>query len=91
MKWNGISAKTPLRPGKQLTIWTKASGKSQNANAVMRTVKYKVRSGDSLARIASKFNVTVDDLLEWNQLKASKYLQPGQMLTLFVDVTRVKT
>ncbi|WP_243881627.1 LysM peptidoglycan-binding domain-containing protein [Shewanella algae] len=91
VKWNGISAKTPLRPGKQLTIWTKASGKSQNANAVMRTVKYKVRSGDSLARIASKFNVTVDDLLEWNQLKASKYLQPGQMLTLFVDVTRVKT
>jgi membrane-bound lytic murein transglycosylase D len=50
-------------------------------------VKYKVRNGDSLARIADKFNVTVSQLQEWNQLQRQKYLQPGQVLTLFVDVT----
>jgi len=47
-----------------------------------------VRNGDSLARIAGKFNVRVSDIKRWNRKKTqSKYLQPGQRLTLYVDVT----
>ena len=52
----------------------------------MRTVRYKVRKGDSLARIASKFNVTVRQIAEWNGLDLKRYLQPGQPLKLYVDV-----
>jgi len=44
---------------------------------------YRVRRGDSLYRIASRFNVTVDDLVSWNALDPSRYLQPGQQLRLF--------
>jgi membrane-bound lytic murein transglycosylase D len=44
---------------------------------------YRVRAGDSLYRIASRFNVTVDDLVSWNALDPSQYLQPGQQLRLF--------
>jgi len=51
-------------------------------------VHYRVRKGDSLARIAQKFSVTIAKLRQWNSLKKGKYLQPGQRLTLYVDVTQ---
>ncbi|MBO1270212.1 MULTISPECIES: lytic transglycosylase [Shewanella] len=82
--WNGMSVKDALHPGKVLVLW---HNRSSDESAITRTVKYKVRNGDSLARIADKFNVTVSQLQEWNQLQRQKYLQPGQVLTLFVDVT----
>jgi membrane-bound lytic murein transglycosylase D len=53
----------------------------------MRNIIYKVRSGDSFARIASKFNVRIGDIERWNKLDRTKYLQPGQRLKLSVDVT----
>ncbi len=53
---------------------------------VTRKVHYKVRKGDSLARIASKFNVTVRQIGEWNQLDTQRYIQPGQGLLLYVNV-----
>ena len=51
--------------------------------------RYRVRQGDSLARISQKFNVRISDLKRWNAAEVkAKYLQPGQMLTLYVDVMR---
>ena len=46
-------------------------------------VRYQVRSGDSLYKIARKFQVKVADLQRWNSV--GRYLQPGQQLTVFVD------
>ncbi|MEW8289742.1 MAG: LysM peptidoglycan-binding domain-containing protein [Candidatus Thiodiazotropha endolucinida] len=36
--------------------------------------------------MAQRFKVSVADLKRWNTL-GSKYLQPGQRLKLYVDVT----
>jgi membrane-bound lytic murein transglycosylase D len=47
-----------------------------------------VHKGDSLSRIADRFNVTVSDLRRWNTLSEGRYLQPGQHIKLYVDVTR---
>ncbi len=85
-KWNGMAPTDPLKPGKKLVVWTKTP--TSSTNGVVRKVTYKVRNGDSLARIAQKFKVDVDDIAKWNQLDMKKYLQPGQALKLFVDVTR---
>ncbi|PMG26489.1 lytic transglycosylase [Shewanella sp. 10N.286.52.C2] len=85
IRWNRLPKNGTLSIGKQLKIGAVSSSK----NNAERTVNYKVRSGDSLARIASKFNVSVNDLIEWNRLQNSKYIQPGQMLRLIVDVTKV--
>jgi membrane-bound lytic murein transglycosylase D len=87
-KWNGMAPTDPIRPGQALVIWQDKASEDQSQNAVMRSVYYKVRNGDSLARIAQKFNVSVSDIAKWNQLDTKKYLQPGQSLKLFVDVTR---
>ena len=93
-KWNGMAPTDTLRLGQELVIWKKAtaSGKSKSANAVMRTISYKVRPGDSLARIAQKFSVKIADLKRWNsKLAKSKYIQPGDKIKLYVDVTKVST
>jgi membrane-bound lytic murein transglycosylase D len=50
-----------------------------------RAKGYRVRRGDSLYRIAGKFNVSIDDIIAWNALDPGKYLQPGQTLTLYID------
>jgi len=44
---------------------------------------YRVRPGDSLYRIASRFNVSVSNIITWNALDPDDYLQPGQRLTLY--------
>ncbi|GAB5379689.1 MAG: LysM peptidoglycan-binding domain-containing protein [Aliiglaciecola sp.] len=87
-KWNGMAPTDMLHPGKKLVIWVNQVSESQRKDAVVRSLTYTVRKGDSLARIANKFKVKLNDLKRWNQGKLSKYLQPGQKLRVFVDVTR---
>ena len=79
-----------LRPGQTLAIWVNKVTDKQKDDAILRTLTYTVRRGDSLSRIASKFNLKISDIAEWNDLNAKRYLQPGQKLTLYVDVTRLK-
>ncbi|EKE84246.1 LysM peptidoglycan-binding domain-containing protein [Idiomarina xiamenensis] len=87
-KWNGMAPTDPLRPGQKLAIWL-TSKQAKNSDGVIRKVTYQVRNGDSLARIANRFNVTIKQIEHWNQINRRNYLQPGQRLQLFVDVTRV--
>jgi membrane-bound lytic murein transglycosylase D len=91
-KWNGFAPRDSLKLGQKLVIWQKPNmtrkGSNQNVEqAIMRNITYKVRSGDSLARIANKFNIRISDIERWNSLSRNKYLQPGQRLKLSVDVT----
>ncbi|MGL4225105.1 MAG: LysM peptidoglycan-binding domain-containing protein [Vibrio sp.] len=83
-KWNGMAPKDALRSGQKLVIW-----KDTKPTGVMRTVNYKVRSGDSLSSIANKFKVKTADIVKWNGLNNQKYLRPGQQLKLYVDVTKI--
>ncbi|MBD3584172.1 LysM peptidoglycan-binding domain-containing protein [Salinimonas sp. HHU 13199] len=89
-KWNGMAPNDPLHPGKELVIWVDQVSDSQHRDAVIKTLTYTVRHGDSLSVIASKFNVRVSDIKKWNDLAKQRYLQPGQKLKLFVDITRLK-
>jgi membrane-bound lytic murein transglycosylase D len=57
------------------------------ANNRIREITYVVRRGDSLSAIAGRFRVTVAKLVEWNAGAGDKHLQPGQRLTLFINVT----
>jgi len=96
-KWNGFAPRDTLKLGQKLVIWQKPSSSSKRAEtarinssveqAIMRNITYKVRNGDSFARIADKFNVRISDIERWNSLSRTKYLQPGQKLKLSVDVT----
>jgi membrane-bound lytic murein transglycosylase D len=90
--WNGKASRDPIFPGETLVIWTMAPVDVASLDTGLRPpmvkkLSYKVRNGDSLARIADKFNLSVDDILGWNQqFGGKKYIHPGDRLTLFVDV-----
>jgi len=82
MKANHVGPKDVLRVGQRLEIPTR----SGSSRSVIREVRYGVRKGDSLAKIASRFNVQVAEIANWNQLNLSNYLRPGQSLKLYVNV-----
>lgn len=87
-KWNSMAPTDTLSTGKKLVVWTKqpqqvATGMKDQR---MRKIRYRARSGDSYAGIAGKFNVSLGQLKQWNKIDTRKYLQPGDMLTLYVDV-----
>ncbi|EAR08413.1 LysM peptidoglycan-binding domain-containing protein [Reinekea blandensis] len=92
-KWNNMAPKDVLRPGQTLVIWSdepvSVTTASLDNRSVVRKVGYVVREGDSLYRIANKFNLRISDIQKWNTL-SQKYLQPGDRLTLYVDVTRMQ-
>ncbi|MCU7919806.1 MAG: LysM peptidoglycan-binding domain-containing protein [Candidatus Thiodiazotropha sp. (ex Epidulcina cf. delphinae)] len=90
--WNGMAPGDTLKPGQKLVIWVKKAPSSElsllnlQPTGTQSKLHYKVRRGDSLSRIAQRFKVSISDLKRWNTLN-SKYLQPGQRLKLYVDVT----
>jgi membrane-bound lytic murein transglycosylase D len=90
-KWNGIAPIDTLSIGQKLVVWTQpvlstpvSLGQSRPSNA-LHALRYTVRKGDSLYLIANRFNIKVADIKRWNQV--GKYLQPGQKLKLYVDIT----
>ncbi|WP_144391323.1 LysM peptidoglycan-binding domain-containing protein [Pleionea sediminis] len=89
--WNSMAPTDPLKIGQKLVVWTESPTVAHDKASIKnktRKIRYKVRRGDSIARIAGKFRVRVSDVVRWNRINPEKYLQPGQRLTLYVDITR---
>jgi membrane-bound lytic murein transglycosylase D len=99
-KWNSMAPRDRLQAGQRLIIWSRRGNSVSSAvdienlsapprRHITKRIGYRVRKGDSLARISSKFRVSIKQLKRWNRsVRNRKYLQPGQWLTLVVDVAR---
>ena len=81
-------------PGKHILIPVDANAKQQDGsylspdqNGVKQQILYRVRRGDNLTRIASKHEVTVADIREWNN--GIRSVRAGQKIKLVVDVDRI--
>jgi len=88
--WNGMAPRDTLSIGQKLVVWTSepvAVASAPGGNNLTRKLNYTVRTGDSLYLIASRFRITVNDLVRWNKIDKNKILRPGQKLTMYVDVT----
>ena len=92
-KWNGIAPIDTLSIGQKLIVWSNQTAELQRASLTdtsprqnLYALRYTVRKGDSLSRIANRFNIRVSDIKRWNTI--GKYLQPGQKIKLYIDVTR---
>ena len=92
-KWNGMAPIDTLRVGQKLVVWTRRASSVQKVsytdtspNQGLHALRYTVRKGDSLSLIADRFNIRVSDIKRWN--KIGKYLQPGQSIKLYVDITQ---
>lgn len=77
------SAKTPsnktIEPVETPT--QKPSTPKKDSSKSSGNQKYKVKKGDTLSRIASKYHVSVKDLKRWNNLKNDK-IREGQTLII---------
>lgn len=85
--WNGMAPGDPLAIGRQLVIWQpQGASNTVERPELIRQINYSVRRGDSLHRIASRFNLSVTEIASWNNLNTRRYLHPGQRLTLYLDM-----
>lgn len=90
-KWNAMAVRDKLRVGQKIVIWKKDYQTSVSLSArkpagAIRSISHKVRNGDSLAKIANRYRVSINDLHRWNAIKG-KYLQPGQRIKVYIDIT----
>lgn len=76
-----LAAHTPPAPPAKPTAAAKPAPKALAMN-------YQVQKGETLTGIARKFNVSVDDIKRWNEIK-NKDIRPGQRLTLNLDGARL--
>jgi membrane-bound lytic murein transglycosylase D len=88
-RWNSIGTTGVLAQGKEMKIFTPANTRQHPlSSAMLRKIHYKIREGDSLARIASKFRVSVDNIRNWNEgIRNRAYIHPGDKITIIVDVS----
>jgi len=87
MRENAMGPEEPLRVGRRLTLPSAPSGaatqaRSSGDRARQGVVRYRVRRGDSLDRIAREFGVSVRDIAAWNALDPKAYIFPEQELVL---------
>ncbi len=82
-KSSSKSVKKKKKKEKKLTKKKNLRNKVKQTVKIKRVcrVKYKVRSGDALVKIAKKFRVKVSDLKKWNNLKSNK-LMIGQLICI---------
>ena len=84
-RMNGMAPSDTLRTGQKLVLNTRAAPSSRSSTSGSSgAVSYKVRSGDTLSRIAQVFGVSVSDLVNWNGISRQSVLRPGQKLTVNV-------
>lgn len=93
-KLNNMEINDPLRAGQRLVVSPKPSAGKSSARsggasgataAGGRQVTYTVRRGDTLYGIARLLQVTLHDLLGWNDMSAGSSIHPGQKLVAFVS------
>jgi membrane-bound lytic murein transglycosylase D len=86
---NGLQPDDVLRTGQHLRLASMSSSEAAPSpsaaatNVHLRKVTYIVRAGDTLARIARVFQVTVSQLVSWNSLEHTA-VAPGQRLLIRV-------
>lgn len=66
---NGLHPRKPLSVGTVLLIPSAAPPVTLAASEAGDVIRYRVRSGDTLSRIAAEFGVTVSQLKSWNHLR----------------------
>jgi LysM repeat protein len=57
----------------------------QEAAPARKTVRYQVKKGDTLSKIAAQFDASVSELVKWNKLASGAHITPGRQLIIVRD------
>ncbi len=88
--WNNMKTKDYLKIDQTIKLFQCENRPDVSRPETIQKVAYHVRNGDSLGRIANRFNVSVTELVNWNKKvkKQSSLIHPGQHLIIYVDITQ---
>jgi membrane-bound lytic murein transglycosylase D len=87
---NGMTTKSQLVAGTRLQVpGAGAASAPASPAAESSRMTYQVRRGDTLTQIAQRFNVSVEQLKAWNQIRQASSLKAGQKIVVYVDPRRV--
>jgi membrane-bound lytic murein transglycosylase D len=84
-QWNQLHPDKKLIPGDKLKI---KAVHTTDSNGKDKEIVYVVRAGDTLADIAQKYNVTVAEIMTWNQVKNGDRIYPADRLKLRVPESK---
>jgi membrane-bound lytic murein transglycosylase D len=48
-------------------------------------MRYEVKRGDTLAKIAAKYDASVGEIMKWNKLASASHITPGRQIVIFRD------
>lgn len=86
MQWNR-KKNTRIRVGEKLTLNLAPGSKPRNQTTQKnKQIKYVIKSGDNLYSIAKNYNVKINDILKWNNLKTVN-IKAGDKLTINIANT----
>ena len=90
---NGLGLTSLIKAGDELKIYApnnRPFSSYRDERSKIREIRYTVRNGESLSLIASRFNLSVQKILLWNSsYRNKKYIQPGDILLLKVNVVNL--
>ena len=83
--WNEIDLEKPLQIKQEIKIFSRYERIRQDIpSRELRTMLYPVKSGDTISRIASKFEISSEEIQEWNEIEDVSKIFPGQVLKLYL-------
>lgn len=72
-------------------IWQPvALAKTPSKSNAKQTIVYEVRKGDSLSKIAAKYDAKVSDIVRWNNLASEHQIRKGQRLKIRVPKAKAE-
>ena len=83
--WNDLDIEKPLQINQEIKIFSKYERIRQDVpSRKLRTMLYPVKSGDTISKIASKFDISAQEIQQWNEIEDVSKIFPGQVLKLFL-------
>ena len=100
-KLNNLNSKSALKPGQKLILSSQPVAAQettavqevatvQEVSAVQevkeeKRASYTIKAGDTLGRIAAKYDVSVKQIMEWNKITDATSIKPNQELIVMAE------
>ena len=84
--WNHLTS-SRLTVGRKLVVAQQSASIASNGGTGARKVIHRVREGETLDKIATTYNTSVDAILSWNESEDLTVIHPGDRITIFLGDT----
>lgn len=79
---NGIQNVNLIYPGQVLRITTNSNNHGSETNSAGKTY-YTIKRGDTLWGISRRYGVSIQNIVEWNNIQNPNLIYPGQRLIIY--------